>query len=201
MAVDLGKQYGPLPLGAWIAVVGVGLGIAWYTRRSGAEPTVVENTSGTPGVGVGGAAGGWSDVSAPTTPTNKTPTTNEEWAQQAAQWLIAMGYPSAAAQQAVSKYVSTGNSGLSAQEYSMIALALVAKGPLPQGVPVVPDPPAGDPPLTAMVLAGWDVNRWLNDMKGINQSLNLDYATLQVLNPNLNIVNGHFGSTGTIRIR
>ena len=144
MALDLGKQIGPLPLGAWIAVVAVGGGIAWYTRRSGQEPTIVEDTSGTPGVGVGGSGVAWTQVPPTNNPVNTAPTTNEEWAQKAAQWLLAMGYPSAVAQQAVSKYVN-GTGTLSAQEYSLIALALVAVGPLPQGQPSVPDNPASAP--------------------------------------------------------
>ena len=54
--MDLGRQYGPLPLGAWVAVVGGGLGIALYTR-SRDKPTVnVEDGSGVPGVGTGGTS-------------------------------------------------------------------------------------------------------------------------------------------------
>ena len=63
MALNLAKQVGPLPLGAWVIVVGGGLGIAWWSRRnSAAEPVYVEDGSGTSGVGVGGGAVGWSPV-------------------------------------------------------------------------------------------------------------------------------------------
>lgn len=151
MALDLGKQYGPLPLGAWIAVVGVGIGIAWYTRKSGQEPTIVEDVGITPGVGTGGS--GFTTVPPTNNPTNTAPASNEEWAQKAAQWLIAMGYPSAVAQQAVSKYVN--GKTLSAQEYTLIALALVAIGPLPQGKPSSPDeeePPVTPPAIQPYVL-------------------------------------------------
>ncbi len=52
--LDLGKQIGPLPLGAWIVVVGGGLGIALYTRRMGQSSEPVIDTSPDPGVGEGG---------------------------------------------------------------------------------------------------------------------------------------------------
>jgi hypothetical protein len=53
-SLDLSKQVGPLPLGAWLAVVAGGLGIAWYTRRNTtADPAPVVDTSGINGVGDG----------------------------------------------------------------------------------------------------------------------------------------------------
>ncbi len=189
MAIDLGKQIGPMPLGAWIAVVGVGLGIAWYTRNTGKEPTIVEDTSGTPGVGVGGS-GQWVGTTPPTTdsPVNKTPTTNEEWAQKAAQWLIAMGYPSAMSQQAVSKYV-TGVK-LSAQEYTLIALALVAVGPLPGGQPLPPE--EGSEMLTATYEGGEALGPWLLTVNAQNLGVNLTKDKLLALNPGLDIRKANF---------
>ena len=49
--IDFGKQIGPLPLGAWIVVVGGGLGIAVWNRKNGSNdaPIPVEDTSGDAG--------------------------------------------------------------------------------------------------------------------------------------------------------
>ena len=64
MAFDFSKQVGPLPMGAWIAVVGGGLGLGYYTYRqqnAAAAPTVVDNTSGQTGVGDGTVEAGRED--------------------------------------------------------------------------------------------------------------------------------------------
>lgn len=147
MAVDLGKQIGPLPLGAWIAVVGIGGGIAWYARNQGKEPTVVEDTSGTPGVGMGGS-GGWTDLTPPTSSTPAAPTTNEAWAIKMTQWLIGMGYDPLKSETAVRKYVNQGK--LSPQEFTLVTLAMAVIGPPPQALPYIPDdppvPPTPEPP-------------------------------------------------------
>src|SRR5688572_8717937 len=103
---DFGKQIGPLPLGAWVIVVGGGLGIAWYTRsRTGATaPVVVEDGSGVPGVGQGV---GWIAVPPPSSAPGgpPEPTTNEEWGKAAINYLIAMGYDANVADAAIRKYL------------------------------------------------------------------------------------------------
>jgi hypothetical protein len=64
MAPDLGKMVGPMPLGAWIAVVGGGLGFALYSRSQSAAAPVdtgmaPEDTSGTfPALGLAEAVNG-----------------------------------------------------------------------------------------------------------------------------------------------
>lgn len=146
MAVDLGKQIGPLPLGAWVVVVGAGLGIAWYTRRNG-EPTIVEDVGGTPGVG-DGSVGGWT----PTQPSDggidvAEPETNEQWAIKAINWLIANNYPPNVADSAIRKYLA--GMKLSATEYAIVGQALVKFGsppqPLPPGDEVQTPPPTNTP--------------------------------------------------------
>lgn len=147
--LNLGKQIGPLPLGAWFAVVGVGLGISYYVRRQGNNtPTVVTDTSGDPGVGMGGS--GW--VS--TTPSTgggsvapATPTTNDQWGVAAINWLIAKGYPPVQADTAVRKYLNGDK--LSVQEFSLMTILLAAMGVPPQGVPIQPGDPTPTPdPVT-----------------------------------------------------
>lgn len=141
MALDLGKQVGPLPLGAWIAVVGVGLGIALYSRGQ-STPTEVLDDSGDPGVGTG-ETGGW----LPTTP-NQTPITevaidtNERWALAATNYLIASGYNPVLSVSAVTKYLN--GMKLSTQEEALISIALQKYGAPPQSLP----PSEGDSPTT-----------------------------------------------------
>lgn len=144
-SLDLGKQVGPLPLGAWIVVVGGGLGIAYYTRRSGQEPVIVDDTSGVPGVGTG-AVGGW----VPTSPTPQDPvqpaiTTNEEWGRAAINWLLARGYPPNESDSAIRKYLAGTRTSI--QEYTLIGLVLVALGSPPQPLPPTEDDPV-TPPIT-----------------------------------------------------
>lgn len=161
MATDLGKMYGPLPLGAWIAVVGGGLGFALYTRKqtgsttdtTGANSPV--DTSGVPGVGAGGS-GQFVDVTPPTGNGDvaQAPTDNDSWGTQAINYLIAQGYDSTVSDSAIRKYLALD--ALSAQEYSLVNIALRHMGappvPLPPpmfGPPTLPKPsttPAHKPP-------------------------------------------------------
>jgi LysM domain len=152
MAVDLGKQYGPLPLGAWVAVVGGGLGIAWYTRQGGSKPaTIVEDTSGIPGVGTGSNSM-WVQTTPPPTEVAAAFTTNEEWARAAVNYLIAQGYDAALADTAVRKYLES--TPLSLSENALIKIALAKYGappvllPEPPPLPVIPPPPVEQPPVT-----------------------------------------------------
>lgn len=160
--MDFGKQIGPLPLGAWVAVVAGGLGIALWSRQKGAEPpVVVEDTSGTPGVGAGGT-GSWVDIGKPPTD-NTSPVgyaTNEAWGQAAINWLIAQGYAPGLASAAITKALAGGEdiSGnkMSIQEWSLWTLALKQLGAPPQPVNVSPPtsvpgpvtPPTNPPPVT-----------------------------------------------------
>jgi len=157
MAVDLGKQVGPLPLGAWVAVVGGGLGIAYYTQRTKAPAAVVADTSGVPGVGEGGS-GLWTQLTPPgdSPSSSPVPATNEEWGRSATNYLMAQGYDANVADSAVRKYL--GAESLNLQEYALIRFALVKLGappvPLPSPpappekpiVPVAPPPPVQTPP-------------------------------------------------------
>ncbi len=135
--MDLGQQIGPLPLGAGVAVVAGGLGIAFYTRRNGSAPVEVpvNDTSGQEGVGTGP---GWVAVAPPTTgpPGVGKPTTNEEWAVQAQNYLINAGYDPVTADLAIRKYLES--SDLTIPERAMLGLALAFLGapPVPLPAPV-----------------------------------------------------------------
>jgi hypothetical protein len=158
--VDLGKQVGPLPLGAWIVVVGGGLGIAYwsYTRGSG-PPTVVDDTSSPSGVG-DGSVGGFT----PTTPGSTGDaggsvdtgivTTNEAWAVRSINWLIAQGYDATESDSAIRKYIAGNDPQPSIKEYVLQGMALARFGsppsPLPPPLtpgPTIPPPVSVPPPV------------------------------------------------------
>jgi hypothetical protein len=162
MALDLGKEIGPLPLGAWIAVIAGGLGIAVWSKNSaptaaaggGTGPTVVEDIGSPAGVG-DGSVGGWLPTNPVTSPTG-TPeiTTNEQWGNQAINWLIAQGYEPTWCYSAITKALlgGVGDNALSAREYVLWGLALARFGAPPTAVSVPPPgalpPPPGLPPPT-----------------------------------------------------
>lgn len=150
---NLSKMVGPLPLGAWLAVVGGGLGIALYTRRQNAAPSLnpdqmPEDIGTTPGVGTG-AVGGWTPTTPGTTPVTTAPTDNDQWAQLAIDRLIGLGYPPATVNSAITKYIRE-TPPFSSAEIAIINEALrklgsppyPVAGPVlaPPSVPVIPKP-------------------------------------------------------------
>lgn len=144
MALDLGKQVGPLPLGAWVVVVLGGVGIAYYARQNNMEPEPAVDTGGQPGVG-DGTVGGW----VPNTPATggtetPSPTNNEEWAYRAKQHLLAKNYPATTANSAIDKFVA--GLQLSVQEYAMVGVAIAAIGAPPQTLPQGTNPPPNPTP-------------------------------------------------------
>lgn len=149
MAMDLGKQIGPLPLGAWMAVVAGGLGIALWTKQNkeAEEPEIVEDTSGVPGVGEGV---GWIAVPPPSGgPATPSYDTNEAWSVAAINWLVAQGYDAGLANSAITKALMGGvdieGNKMTVQEWALWSLALVKFGAPPQPVNVQPPP---NPPVT-----------------------------------------------------
>lgn len=163
MSLDLGKQIGPLPLGAWVVVVGGGLGIALYARKQSVDNAAagpVEDTSGQPGVG-DGSVGGWVPNQPPTGggsdvgPT--TPATNDDWGKLAINYLVAQGYDPLVSDSAIRKYLAGNYPQPSVSEYALQRIALAKFGSPPQplppsdstpGIPTpgIPKPPGGTPP-------------------------------------------------------
>ena len=152
---DLGKMIGPLPLGAWVAVVGGGLGLMLYTRRQAAANTptspdaVPEDTGTTPGVGVGGS-GQWTNVSPPANGSSDTNSaeTNDEWGVMSIAKMTGLGYPAGPVASGITKYLNQGQ--LDAQEYSIVTETIRRFGVPPTLVPgpfgpgaVVPPPSGG----------------------------------------------------------
>lgn len=144
--MDLGKQVGPLPLGAWVAVVAGGLGIALWSKNNSASdtPVITEDTSGDAGVGTGGSDQ-WTNLDVPTTDTTDTAIvyqTNEAWGQAAVNWLIAQGYASAISNSAITKALAGGTdingNKMSVQEWTLWGIALGHMGSPPYPVSVSP---------------------------------------------------------------
>lgn len=145
--LDLGKQVGPLPMGAWVAAVGGGLAIAYYSRkRSSANdgPIYADDTSADPGVGVGGlAAIGAVDTSGQAFISNDAPiTSNAQWGQKAFTLLTSTGADPTTTDNAIRNYLS--GVGLSITENSIIALALTRYGQPPEPLPDAPSSPTGN---------------------------------------------------------
>lgn len=150
MALNLGKQVGPLPVGAWVAVVGGGLAIGWYFSKGTAANNADSKVPLTePGVGTGGGQMVYDPPSNVETPANNTITDNATWGRRAINWLIAQGYDPGLSQSAVSKFLNGTNRTLT--EQTLINLALVQFGAPPEDVQLPEDPvnpPGTNPPPT-----------------------------------------------------
>jgi len=141
---DLGKQVGPLPLGAWIAVVGGGLAIGWYfssgsAKSAGKAEGEVPLTES--GVGAGGQQFIYEPPETVDTPSSAI-TNNTQWYTKAVSHLIAAGYDPGTVISAISKFLS----GLTrtAQEQELINRAVRDIGAPPETVPL---PDATTPPI------------------------------------------------------
>src|SRR4051812_44683038 len=149
MALDLGKQIGPLPLGAWIAVVGGGLGLAWYSQRyKSSEPEERDDVGGTPGSGVGGGPGWITDKAPDDRDVAGRITTNEEWGRAAINHLIALNYDAILADSAIRKYLNGNVPKPSISEYALQRMALARFGSPPYPLPPGVDDPPGAPRTT-----------------------------------------------------
>lgn len=176
--VDLSKQVGPLPMGAWIAVVGGGLGIAWYVskQQKSAPADTSADTPLDPGT-ANGSVGGWTQTQPTDTTTPVAIETNEAWAVRSINWLIAQNYDATTSDSAIRKYIAGGYPAPSIKEWALISLALGKFGsppnPLPpseNSPPVIPPPPTSvqppisqpppvqnPPPAPSPVTVRWDV--------------------------------------------
>lgn len=147
---DLGKQIGPLPLGAWIAVVAGGLGIAYYTRNSGGGGTtdggVVDDT-GTPDGVADGSVGGWEPTQPDNTGVDAPITDNDSWGNAAINWLIAQGYDPGWSYSAITKALAggRGENRLSVREYALWRAALRHLGAPPVPITIPPPSPIHKP--------------------------------------------------------
>lgn len=143
--LDLSKEIGPLPLGAWIAVVAGGLGLAYFINRNQEAEASATGQISDSGVGAGG--GQYAYDPPQSVDEEEVEETNESWAREVANWLIAQGHNPGIASNAVNKYIVGEN--LNVREQALINLVLprfgVPPDPLPPvAVPEVPDNGDGD---------------------------------------------------------
>src|SRR4051794_7435197 len=151
---DFGKQVGPMPLGAWVAVVGGSFAYMMYSRNKTAksEPvaTSLDATSADSlaSVGAGGMGAGYVPTynGGTDTPASSTAaiTSNTQWGQAAFAWLAGQGLDGSSVDIAIRDYLQ-GNP-LNVQENSLITQALAKFGmtpealPNPPALPIVPQP-------------------------------------------------------------
>ena len=150
-------KIGGVPVPVVILVVGGGLGLFMYSRNKASQNAVAVDSAGNPiSTGAGGAVdqtggvgsgpGGWV-AQFPTTPAASGISTNDQWYQAALTDLLAKNYDPNLSDTALRDYLA-GNQ-LTAQEYTIIGVALRDIGALP-----APLPPSGQQPPTTPVIGG-----------------------------------------------
>lgn len=150
--LDLGKQVGPLPMGAWLGVVAGGLGIAWYVNKNAGKTPAASVGDGLTEPGSG--AGGGQFIDSPPTVNPPAPTgyeTNDQWARAAILFLLSEAKNPNTATLAISRYIA--EQPLNNEEHALVGLAIAKLGPppfLPINPPDAPPvtPPPTNPPVT-----------------------------------------------------
>lgn len=137
--LTLGQNAGPLPLGVWIGIGAVGLGIGYVINKKMAKSVATQEPSSTQLTESGVGTGGGQFVYTPPTNTSDTtvPETNQTWGTKATNWLISQNTDPALADQAVRKYLSA--QPLTAAEKATINLVLIHFGAPPEPLPPVDD--------------------------------------------------------------
>lgn len=154
---NAGKHYGPFTLPVWAAII-VGGGVAGLAIRhfqgSGSTPTntaaVPETDANNPAnygyTATGGPfAGGGTGSSTVSAGGTIAATTNTQWSQIALEELISQGTDPALAQQAIGNFLD--GEPLTAQQKSIISLAIRLAGSPPEGAPPIQDVTAPTPPV------------------------------------------------------
>lgn len=150
LGATLGKQIGPLPLGAWVAVVGGGLGIAWYAntkKGSSASTDQADQQLTESGVGEGTAAFmPAAEVSQPSSPIE----TLDDWINKAITQAVALGATPLEIEQALRLYAK--GEALSEDQGKLVNRIITQIGPAPSGeiteVPVITPTPTPTPTAT-----------------------------------------------------
>lgn len=151
---DFGQKIGPLPMGAWVALVGGGIGLFLYHRNSiaAASAPTIDPTASLVGTGGAGAvSGSYIPTDGGSTSTGPVSiTTNQQWGSTAFSWLAALGMAPDMVDAAIRNYLD-GNT-LSVQENAIVSQALGKFGQPPESLPsapplpVVPHKPTNPPP-------------------------------------------------------
>lgn len=167
--LDLSKKVGPLPLGAWGAVVAGGLFIGYMINKNmvNASDEPEETQYAENGVGAGGSQLIYTPpVAAP--PEDEAELTNEVWGERAANYLTSLGYDAYNAEQAIRKYLSA--LALTATEKLMVNAAIVHFGVPPEPLPPTEEPPPTTPPPAAIKIPAVTNLRASPFRRGVNVS-------------------------------
>lgn len=160
MALDLGKQVGPLPVGGWIGVVGGALVIAYFVNKGQANADAASSQLTESGTGTGGGQFIYEPPAKGETPLEEND--NNAWGRKATNWLIGRGNSPGLADNAIRKYLSSEE--LSSQEQALVDQALVEFGAPPE--PLAPVRQIENPPEAPDRLKSASIWR-LNQINGI----------------------------------
>lgn len=141
-ADTLAKPVGPLPLGAWIAVVGGGMSIAWYSNRNGGgvNEAPPDQLLAEPDVGEGVPE----FVPAEPRPEVEEFITFDKWVANAIRQAGALGASPLTIETALRKYARGDR--LSQSEAALVNRVIQLIGPAPEGE--ITEPPSVTPPVT-----------------------------------------------------
>lgn len=155
---QLGKMVGPLPLGAWLAIIVVAAGFGyWRSKQTPSDDTEpIEDPYGDPNVGTGATTGQWIDLDPPEKPepTSNAPVDNDAWAVLAMQWFQAHNYDMAKAGQALAQYMAGTLTTKDVQAWALVRTVMMHIGSPPviveqhEPVPGQPTPPPVTKPPT-----------------------------------------------------
>lgn len=146
------KQVGPLPVGAWILVVGAGVGFAYWRKKQTPTTTTTADTQGFTDQTAGNplAALGLLQAlnSGGTGQSTVGATDNNSWYQSATRVLLARGNQPSLVDSALRKYMQ--GMSLSTAENAVVELALQLVGPLPSPPPPPTTTPTSPQHLTSL---------------------------------------------------
>jgi hypothetical protein len=196
---------GPLPLGVWLGVGAVGLGVGYMINKrmaaSSAAATPADSSTQLAETGVG--TGGGQFVYTPPTDTTgpELTETNSSWGTKVTNWLISQGQNPTAADQAVRKYLSAQS--LTLAEDLMIKSALLKFGVPPEPLPPTDDDGGIPTPNTVVpkAVASLHVNRATGRNEVVWDDVNNDDADVtfyKVMATNL--ANGKYIATSVLEV-
>lgn len=171
----LKKEIGPLPVGAWLVVVGAGLTFAWYKKRN--TPTTTNNPSNTAMAPLTdqtiGNIGGLLSMlnNGQSGPSTQTVQDNTSWYQQAVRLLLGRGNDPSLVDSALRKYMQ--GMPLTVPETAIRDLALQLVGPMPSPPPPPSTEPTGGQPI-------WTIQP-VHDLAHFKVNPNLTPANIQHL--------------------
>jgi hypothetical protein len=152
---SLGKQVGPLPMGAWIAVVGGGLVIAYFVnknQKANADETDASLTDPDSDVGVGGGQFQYDPIQQVPV---ETPEDNDNaaWGRKAINYLTSLGYAGSYAQNVISKFLAA--EPISPNEKLLVDIVILRFGSPPEPIaPTEGEPNPPTPPTPPKVVPG-----------------------------------------------